>query len=147
MSESDHLDMKQYALTGVVLIVTYFAVTLLSKRLKEAKYDKIVLRNNGVEAHISSLGGIIHKLVISTVSGQKVDVALGHATLTEYLVNLVSHPLSTMIINVSFRTNSADMASTILDKHFLLILLFLLCSETMPNQQHSHVKSDPNRQN
>ena len=111
MSQWSAEELKNLAYTAAAVLTAFAAFTIFSRRLREARYETFVLKNNGVEVHVSSLGAIIHKLFVTDARGNAVDVALGHKTLTEYTVSLlyISYSACTAIITaatVLFRDSS-----------------------------------------
>jgi len=75
------------AASGLIIAVACLAKPLLS-RLRLNRAPSFVLKNDVVEVHISSLGGIIQRLFVADKHGQKDDIVLGHDKLSDYLVRL-----------------------------------------------------------
>ena len=69
------------ASSGIVIALAY-----LAKTLRRRKAPLYVLRNAGLEVHISAMGGIIQRLYVPDRNGKIDDIVLGHDTLDDYLV-------------------------------------------------------------
>jgi hypothetical protein len=85
------MNMNPLLAGGLIVAVACLAKPLLNK-LRLHRVPSFVLKNDTVEVHISSLGGIIQRLFVAGKHGQKDDIVLGHDKLSDYLVEIQGIP-------------------------------------------------------